>query len=98
VSSRFDVSLIFAWIQLTKPTLNKQRDKGDPEDEEDGDDTTLDPLEHWLEVVATRLPRQNVSCRVVLADPKLLVERSEEDEREHKDLDRHHDELSSVSF
>ena len=57
--------------------MHEQRQESNEEDQEDGDDTVLDPVEYWDEVVATRLPAKNVALRVDLADRKLLVERAE---------------------
>lgn len=71
--------------------LYEKRNEGNPEHDEDGDDTPLDPFEHWDKVVTTTLTRKDVTTRRVSADGKLLVKSTEEYEGKHEDLDRHHD-------
>lgn len=75
------------------PTLHEERDEGDPDDQPNRDDTSLDPREDGSKVVTARLTGQNVTVRVVSADTKVVVEGTEEDQGEHDDLDRQHDKL-----
>ncbi len=63
--------------QVEKHTLHEQWQESDEEHQEDRNNTVLDPIEHWDEVVAARLSRKNVALRVNLADGQLLVECSE---------------------
>lgn len=72
--------------------LNEQWDESDPEDQEDRDDTSLDPSEDGLQIVTSRLTWKDVAVAVVMTDPELLVECTEEDEGKHEDLNRAHDE------
>lgn len=83
------------WAELT---LHKKRNEGNPEHDKNGDDTPFDPLEHGYKVVTTTLTRKDVSTRRVSADGKLLVKSTEEDESEHEDLDRHHNQLQDGQF
>lgn len=71
--------------------LDKERHEGDPEDEEDRDDASLDPRENRLQVVTAALAGKDITVRVVLAHQELLVERAEENEGEHEHLHRAHD-------
>lgn len=64
----------------------------DEEDDEDGDDASLDPVVDGDEVVASSLSSDKLPVARVLADRKLLVERAEEDEGEHEELDGEDDE------
>lgn len=75
--------------------MQEQGHKGNPEHEENGDDAALDPLEDGDQVVASRLSRENVLSGRVLADEQLLVQSTEVHQREHEDLNGHHNELSS---
>ena len=58
-------------------TLHEQRQEGDEEHQEDGDDTVLDPIEDRDEVVAVGLADENIALRVDPADGELLVEGTE---------------------
>ena len=42
-------------------TLHEQRQEGDEEHQEDGDDTVLDPIEDRDEVVAARLSTEHIA-------------------------------------
>ena len=55
-------------------TLHEQRQEGDEEHQEDGDDTVLDPIEDRDEVVAVGLADEDIALRVYPADGELLVE------------------------
>ena len=55
-------------------TLHEQRQEGDEEHEEDGDDTVLNPIEDRDEVVAVGLADEDIALRVYPADGELLVE------------------------
>jgi len=78
--------------------LDEERHKGNPENDEDRDNASLDPREDWIEVVTSRLTGQDIANRTILADQELLVQRSEEDKREHESLDRSHDKLVSLAL
>ena len=58
-------------------TLHEQRQEGDEEHQEDGDDTVLDPIKDRDEVVAVGLADENIALRVDPADGELLVEGTE---------------------
>ena len=58
-------------------TLQEQRQEGDEEDQENGDDAVLDPIEDRDEVVAARLSTEHIPLRVDLTNGQLLVERTE---------------------
>ena len=55
-------------------TLQEQRQEGNEEHQEDGDDTAANPLEDRDEVVAARLSAENVALCVDLTDSELLVQ------------------------
>jgi hypothetical protein len=73
--------------------LNEKRNEGDPDNEPDGDNTSLDPREDGSQVVTSRLTGQDITVRVVSTDTKLTVECTEEDQSQHNDLNRQHDKL-----
>lgn len=56
----------------TRPTfsqfLQEQRQEGDNEHEENGDDAALDPVENGREVVTSLLTTELVPMRIVLAE------------------------------
>lgn len=54
--------------------MHEQWQESDEEDQEDRNNAVLDPIEHWDEVVATRLSAKNIALCVDLADGQLLVE------------------------
>ena len=58
-------------------TLHEQRQEGDEEHQEDGDDTVLDPIEDRDEVVAVGLADENIALGVDPADGELFVEGAE---------------------
>ena len=58
-------------------TLHEQRQEGDEEHQEDGDDTVLDPIEDRDEVVAVGLADKNIALGVDPADGELFVEGTE---------------------
>ena len=55
-------------------TLQEQRQEGDEEHQEDGDDTPADPLKDRDEVVAPSLSTEYLAIGVDLADEQLLVQ------------------------
>ena len=57
--------------------MHEQRQEGNEEHQEDGDDTVLDPVEARDEVVAVGLADENIPLRVDPADGELLVESTE---------------------
>ena len=57
--------------------MHEQWQESDEEDQENGDDAVLDPIEYGNEVVATRLAAKDVALRVNPAYGQLLVERAE---------------------
>lgn len=58
-------------------TLQEKRQESNGEHQENGNDATADPIEHWDEVIATGLTTNDIALRVDLADYELLVERSD---------------------
>ena len=58
-------------------TLQEQRQEGDEEDQENGNNASSDPIENGNEVVASRASRQNVPSGVHFTNQQLLVERSD---------------------
>ena len=76
-----------------KLTLNKERNEGNPDDQPNGNDTSLDPREDGSQIVTTRLSRKNVTVGVVSTNTKLTVECTKEDQGQHDDLYRQHDKL-----
>lgn len=64
----------------------------DEEDDEDRNDTTLDPVVDGDEVVATTLTADELTVTRVATDRELLVERSEVHKRVHEELHRENDE------
>ena len=57
--------------------MHEQRQESDEEHQEDGDDAVLDPIEDGNEIVAARLPTENIALRVDLADRELLIKSTE---------------------
>lgn len=62
------------------------------EDDEDGNDTTLDPRINRLEIVATTLASSELTIGSVSTNGEFLVEGTEVDEGEHEELNRGEDE------
>jgi hypothetical protein len=59
-------------------TLEEERQEGNEEHQEDGNDTTPNPVEHGDKVVAPWLPGNDVASSVQAADGQCLVESSNE--------------------
>ena len=59
-------------------TLEEKWQEGYHEDQEDADNTTLDPGEDGVEVIASRLTTDKLSRRRVLANRHIRVQRSDE--------------------
>ena len=78
-------------------TLNKEGNESDPDDQPNGNDTSLDPREDGSQIVTTRLSRKNVTVGVVSTNTKLTIECTKEDQSQHDDLNRQHDELTSAT-
>jgi hypothetical protein len=75
-------------------TLDEEGHKGDPDDKPDRDNTSLDPREDGSQVVTSRLSGKDIAIRVVSTNTQLTVERTKEDQSQHDDLYRQHDELA----
>lgn len=58
--------------------MQEQRQERNGEHKEDANDATLDPIEHGVEVVASRLASVRLVA-LVLANRELLIESTEED-------------------
>ena len=58
-------------------TLHEQRQEGDEEHQEDGDETVINPMEDRDEIVAVGLADEDIYLRVDHADGELLVEGTE---------------------
>ena len=56
--------------------MHEQWQESDEEDQENGDDAVLDPIEDRDEVVAARLSTEHIPLRVDLANGELLVQRT----------------------
>ena len=56
--------------------MQEKRQERDHEDQEDGYDTTSNPIKDRDKIVASRLTANNISLRVHSTDSQLLVERT----------------------
>lgn len=57
--------------------MQEQRQEGNKEDQENGLDTTLDPVEDRNQVVASWLTSEHVALSVYFTDGELLVKSTE---------------------
>ena len=65
-------------LHICSLTLKEKRQESNKEHKENGNDTTLDPLESWNKIVTASLPTYRISPRVHLTDRKHLVKSTKE--------------------
>lgn len=71
--------------------LQEERQEGDKEDDEDGNDASLDPLVDGDQVVTTGLAGSDLAVRIVSTDEQLLVHGTQKGQDDHEYLDRQND-------
>lgn len=64
----------YTFMKKQNITLQEERQEGDKEHQENGDDTSPNPVKDRDEVVTTRLAPEDIALRVYFTNSQLLVQ------------------------